>query len=164
MQAAANGIESLYNDELDVILIRGAFDPSRPAAVGADLGREDRPRAGASPNVKMPVEDIQSLGTDTPVTLTFQAPRGASLEVYLESTARHQGVTAAALGNSIDAGGEFQRALSGCSGGRPVEVAVSADGRPYVPFTFRRLVDRRQIGVHHDYYYFLAMYSDLVPR
>jgi hypothetical protein len=164
MQATANGIESLYNDELDVVLIRGAFAPSRSAAVGADLGREDRPRAWASPNVKMPVEDIQLLGTDTPGTPTSQAPRGASLEAYRESAARHQGVTAAALGDSIDAGGEFQRALSGCSGGRPVEVAVSADGRPYVPFTIRRLVDGRQIGVHHDHHYSLAMYSDLVPR
>jgi hypothetical protein len=32
MQAVANGIESLYNDELDVALIRGAFDASRSAA------------------------------------------------------------------------------------------------------------------------------------
>jgi hypothetical protein len=161
MQAVANGIESLYNDELNVVLIRGAFDPSRSAAVGADLDREDRPCAWANPNVKMPVEDIQLLGTDTAATPTFQASRGASLEAYLESAARHQGATAAALGDSIDAAGEFQRALSGCSGGRPVEVAVSAAGRPYVPFAIRRLVDGRQIGVHRDYHYSLPRYGYL---
>lgn len=59
---------------------------------------------------------------------------------------------------------EFRRVLSRFAGGRPVEVAVADDGRRYVPFTIRRLVDGRQIGVHHGYHYPLALYSQLAPQ
>lgn len=161
---AADGIEALYNDALDVILLRNAFDPAWSAAVGADLDRDDRPRDWARPNVRMPSEDVQLLGTDTPATPTFRDPRGASLSAYLESAARHASHVAGALGSGVDATGTFRAVIGACAGGRPVEVAASGDGRPYTPFTIRRLVDGRGIQVHHDYHYPLDLYADLRPR
>jgi hypothetical protein len=74
--AVRNGVEDLYNDVLDVIVLRRAFDAARVGKAGIEL-EEQTPKAGwANPNVRMPVEDIQLLGTDTPATPTFQAPTG----------------------------------------------------------------------------------------
>ena len=41
-------------------------------------------------------------------------------------------------------------------------LADGSDGRPYVPFTIRRLVDGKQIGIHHDYHYRLDLYRETV--
>ncbi len=160
----ANGIEELYNDFLDVIVIRRAFVPEPLAAVGAKLDREDMNPGWARPNQKMPVEDIQLLGTDTPATPTFQAPRGASLDEYLASAARHHAEADAVFQPGFDVTREFQQVLGRCAGGRPVDVARNADGRAFVPYTIRRLVDGKQIGIHHDYHYPLALYKDLAPQ
>lgn len=160
----ANGIEDLYNDALDVIVIRRAFAPEPLASVGAKLDRDDVHPGWARPNEKMPVEDIQLLGTDTPATPTYQAPRGASIDAYLDSAARHRADAAGVFQPGFDATREFQQVLGRCAGGRPVEVALSPDGRPFVPYTIRRLVDGKQIGIHHDYHYPLALYKDLAQQ
>ncbi len=160
----SNGIEDLYNELLDVIVIRRAFVPEPLAAVGAQLDRDDVSPGWARPNVKMPIEDIQLLGTDTtPATPTYQAPRGASLDEYLNNAAQHR-QAAAVFQPGFDATREFQHVLGRCAGGRPVEVATSADGRAFVPYTIRRLVDGKQIGIHHDYHYPLALYKDLATQ
>jgi hypothetical protein len=161
---AADTIPRMYDDQLDVLIVRGAFDRAPLAAAGDRLDRGDRDPGWARPNVKMPVEDIQILGTDTPATPTYQAPRGASLDDYLASAERHrqegQGV--------FDAGFSAAAAITGViekfSGGRTVEIARADDGRQYVPFTVRRLVNGKQIGLHHDYHYPLALYSQLAPK
>ena len=57
--------------------------------------------------------------------------------------------------------GEIRNVLSRFSGARPVQVARALDGRPYVPCTIRRLVDGKQIGIHHDYHYRLDLYREL---
>src|SRR5712691_5662151 len=88
--AVANAIEDMYRDALDVVLARGAFPRAPLAAAGDSLDRNDHDPGWARPNEKMPVEDIQLLGTDTPATPTYQAPRGASLDAYLDSAARHR--------------------------------------------------------------------------
>lgn len=160
----ANGIEDLYNDKLDVIVIRRAFVPEPLAAVGAKLDRDDVNPGWARPNEKMPVEDIQLLGTDTPATPTFQAPRGASIDAYLDSAAKHHADADAVFQPGFDATREFQHVLGRCAGGRPVDVAKNSDGRTFVPYTIRRLVDGKQIGIHHDYHYPLALYKDLAPQ
>lgn len=160
----ANGIEDLYNDKLDVIVIRRAFVPEPLAVVGAKLDRDDVNPGWARPNDKMPVEDIQLLGTDTPATPTFRAPRGASIDDYLTSAARHHADADAVFQPGFDATREFQHVLGRCAGGRPVDVATSSDGRAFVPYTIRRLVDGKQIGIHHDYHYPLALYKDLAPQ
>ena len=160
----ANGIEDLYNDKLDVIVIRRAFVPEPLAAAGAKLDRDDVNPGWARPNEKMPVEDIQLLGTDTPATPTFQAPRGASIDAYLDSAAKHHADADAVFQQGFDATREFQHVLGQCAGGRPVDVAKSPDGRAFVPYTIRRLIDGKQIGIHHDYHYPLALYKDLAPQ
>ena len=71
---AANAIEDLYNDTLDVVVARQAFPREPLASAGDELDRTDRDPGWARPNEKMPVEDIQILGTHTPATPTYQAP------------------------------------------------------------------------------------------
>jgi hypothetical protein len=164
LSAVANGIEDLYNDTLDVIIVRQAFPREPLAAAGERLDRDDQTRAWARPNEKMPVEDIQLLGTDTPATPTYQAPRGASLDSYLESAKRHKTAIAGVFDQDFDPERAIQDTLERFSGGRPVEAAETATGERYVPFTLRRLVHGKQIGLHHDYHYPLALYSELVPR
>lgn len=162
--AVSNAIEDMYDDVLDVIVIRNAFDRERLSAAGEALDRAGSDPGWARPNEKMPVEDIQLLGTDTPATPTYQAPRGASLDAYLESAKRHRAATESVFDAGFDAAEEFRRVLGAFSGGRPVDIAVNSDGRQYVPFTIRRLVDGRQIGIHHDYHYPLDLYKDLATR
>jgi hypothetical protein len=164
ISAVQNGIEDLYNDTLDVIIVRNAFPREPLARAGERLDREDQQRAWARPNEKMPVEDIQLLGTDTPATPTYQAPRGASLDSYLESAKRHRSSVEGVFDPGFDPDEAIHETLARFSGGRPVEAATTATGDPYVPFTLRRLVHGKQIGLHHDYHYPLALYSELVPR
>jgi hypothetical protein len=160
----SNAIEEMYNDRLDVLVVRGAFDRRPLTAAAERLDRNDTDPGWARPNQQMPVEDIQLLGTDTPATPTFRDPRGASLETYLESAARHKATAAHIFDERFDPIQEITHALSLFAGGRPVATATAGDGRPFVPFTVRRLVDGKQIGLHHDYHYTLPLYSELAPR
>src|SRR5258708_27055912 len=114
---AANGIEDLYNDTLDVILSRRAFPREPIAAAGDELDRTDRDPGWARPNEKMPVEDIQILGTHTPATPTYQAPRGASLDAYPEGTERHRAHANTVFAEGFDPVGEIERGLGRFSGG-----------------------------------------------
>ena len=160
--AVANGIEQMYDDSLDVIVVRAAFNAALLAEAGERLDSQDAHSLGWSrPNEKMPVEDLQILGTDTPATPTYQAPRGASLHAYLASAAAHAHEATAVFQPGFDAAHEIRSVLSRFSGARPVALAQAFDGRPYVPFTIRRLVDGKQIGIHHDYHYRLDLYQEL---
>lgn len=158
---AANAIEDLYNDTLDVVVARQAFPRAPIASAGEELDRTDRDPGWARPNEKMPVEDIQILGTHTPATPTYQAPRGASLDAYLESAERHRAEANSVFAANFDPVGEIERVLGRFSGGRPVVLPRAADGRSYAPFTLRRLADGKQIGIHHDYHYPLDLYNEL---
>jgi hypothetical protein len=83
--AVGNGIEALYSETFDVIVVRGAFDAQTLSAAGQRLDTDAEDPGWCRPNVKMPVEDLQVLGTDTPATPTYAAPRGTSLDAYLAS-------------------------------------------------------------------------------
>jgi len=76
----ANGIEDMYDDGLDVVVVRNALDGAMLARVGEKLDSGALAVTWSRPNETMPVEDLQLLGTDTPATPTFRAPRGASLD------------------------------------------------------------------------------------
>jgi hypothetical protein len=162
-QAAAvrNGIEDLYEDRLDVIIARGVFPAGLLSETGRLLDRDDSGRPWARPNEKMPVEDVQLLGTDTPATPTYSAPRGASLDAYLASAAKLRPSMEQVFDSSFRPAEQFQRVLGMFAGGRPVEVPVSSDQRSYLPATLRRLVQGKQIGLHHDYHYALPLYREL---
>jgi hypothetical protein len=161
---AADTILRMYEDQLDVLIVRQAFDRRLLAEAGDRLDRDDTNPGWARPNVKMPVEDIQILGTDTPATPTYQAPRGASLDEYLASADRHRQEGQGVFDAGFPAAAAITKVIEKFSGGRPVEVARADDGRQYVPFTVRRLVNGKQIGLHHDYHYPLALYSQLAPK
>src|SRR6185503_10107511 len=137
----ANGIEDMYNDALDVIVARGAFSRDVLAAAGELLDRDDRNPGWNRPNERMPVEDIQLLGTDTPATPTYQAPTGASLDAYLDSAEKHHEEADRVFDRGFDATREITAALKAFAGGRPVEVPKASDGRTYLPYTVRRLVN-----------------------
>ncbi|MDO9313179.1 MAG: hypothetical protein Q7T97_01370 [Burkholderiaceae bacterium] len=159
-----NGIDDLYNEALDVIVVRGAFDGRALAEAGNRLDSNALDPGWSRPNEKMPLEDLQLLGTDTPATPTYQDPRGASLDAYLSSAATHAAEASAVFEPGFDAADEIRSVLSHLSGARPVTVAQASDGRSYVPFTIRRLVDGKQIGIHHDYHYRLALYLELSKK
>ncbi len=150
----------MYRDVLDVIVVRNAFDRRVLSAAGERLDSDASDPGWVRPNEKMPVEDLQILGTDTPATPTYQAPRGASLDAYLTSAAKHR-EDSSVFEAGYDPAAEIQTALSWFSGGRPVRLARAADGRSWVPFTIRRIVDGKQIGIHHDYHYKLDLYAEL---
>lgn len=160
-ESVANAVESLYEDRLDLLALRGALPQATLAAVGERLDRDAPNRAWAHPNEPMPIEDIELLGTDTPATPTYRAPRGASLEAYLASAVRHRAQADGALGAELDWAAAIPALLGRLAGGRPVEVARSRDGTPYAPYTVRRLTAGKQIGVHHDFHYGLALYREL---
>lgn len=157
----ANAIEDMYRDALDVLIIRNAFDRNILTAVGEQLDSDAQDPGWARPNEKMPIEDLQILGTDAPATPTYQAPRGVSLDAYLGSAEKHRAEDHNVFGAGFDATREIQNVLGMFSGGRPVLVAQASDGRRWVPFTIRRIVNGKQIGVHHDYHYKLDLYSEL---
>lgn len=159
--AVANGFEAMYGDTLDVIVVRGAFDAATLEEAGQRLDSDARELGWSRPNEKMPVEDLQILGTDTPATPTYQAPRGAALDSYLTSAATHGSEAEAVFKPDFGATDEIRAVLKHFAGGRPVEVPRASDGRRYVPFTIRRLVEGRQIGIHHDYHYRLDLYQEL---
>jgi hypothetical protein len=161
LSAVANGIEDMYGDVLDVIVARRAFDALALADAGERLDSDARDPGWSHPNATMPVEDIQLLGTDTPATPTYHAPRGATLDAYLASAAAHAGDAAAVFESGFDAADTIRTVLGRFSGGRPVEIARASGDRPYAPFTIRRLVDGKQIGIHHDYHYRLELYREL---
>jgi hypothetical protein len=156
----ANCIEDMYADTLDVVIVRNIFSLDAFEAVGALLDTDAQDPGWARPNIKMPVEDIQVLGTNTPATPTYQDPRGATLDAYLLNAGMHK-LARTVFDEGFDATHEIQSVLSRFSGGRPVDVPVAADGRRYVPYTIRRLADGKQIGIHHDYHYRLDLYKEL---
>lgn len=160
--ALADAIESIYAARHDVVVVRAAFDARVLAAAGERLDNDDA--AWARPNVTMAIEDVRLLGTDTPATPTFRDPRGATLDAYLASAARHAGAASSPFEAGYDAGTEILRVLERCAGGRPVALLHADDGRAFVPYTIRRLVEGTQIGLHHDYHYRLDLYRDLAPR
>jgi hypothetical protein len=159
--AASDAINQMYNDELDVLIVRNALPRTPLAAAGDRLDRDDTDPGWARPNIKMPVEDIQILGTDTPATPTYQAPRGATLDAYLASADKHREEGQGVFDSSFNAATEITRLIGTFAGGRPVTIARAADGRSYVPFTVRRLVNGKQIGLHHDFHYPMSLYDEL---
>jgi len=156
----ANGIEDLYNGAVDLLVIRGAVQRAPLAAVADTLDRGARDPGWNRPNVAMPPEDIQVLGTAA--TPTYSTPRGPSLDAYLGDAGWYG--KAPLFGADFDPVAAIGGALSRFSGGRPVELLETPDHRPFAPFTVRRLIDGKGIGLHHDLHLSLQMFQDLAPR
>ena len=160
---AVDVVSEMYDDRLDVAIIRSAMSREPLAAAGERLDRDDTDPGWSRPNERMPSEDIQILGTDTPALPTYSAPGGASLDAYLDSAERHRDQGQQVFDEGFEALERITGVISRFAGGRPVETARAADGREYVPFTVRRLAHGKQIGPHHDYHYPLALYDEISP-
>ena len=162
--ALARAIDDIYEDRLDLALLRGALPAEPLSAAGTLLAQENPSRSWSRPNVVAPAQDIYILGTDAPATPTYSAPTGATLDAYLSGARRHGTDTEGVFPAGFDAIRAIEDVLGRVAGGRTVELARSADGRPFTPYTLRLLGDGKQIGLHHDYHYRLAMYEDLARR
>lgn len=159
-----DAIAEIYAGRYDVVVERGAFDAATLEAAGERLDVDASALPWARPNVRAPLDDVRLLGTDAPATPTFQAPRGVALDDYLASSAAHAADAAGVFAPGFDAEGAICDVLSRFAGGRPVQVARADDGRRFVPFTIRRLVEGTQLSVHHDLHYGLELYRELARR
>lgn len=162
--AVGDGIAEIYAGRHDVIVVRAAFDAAVLGAAGERLDAEASGLPWARPNLRAPLDDVHLLGTDAPATPTFQAPRGVALDEYLARSSAHAGDAATVFAPTFDAEAAIRAVLARFAGGRPVEVARADDGRRFVPFTIRRLVDGTQLSIHHDLHYGLDLYRELARR
>lgn len=158
-----SAIDDLYEDGLDVAVVRRAVSDPVTVQVCSRLDQNSTTLGWARPNQIVPGEDIFLLGSDTPATPTCKAPAGASLEEYLQSGSGSDKALDSLLGSS-ELGVVMRELIHALGGGRPVEVPVAPDGRRYVPYTLRLLPDGQQISIHHDYHYPISLYSDLSNR
>lgn len=158
----AGTILKLYDGSLDAVVVRQAFPVDVLESVASRLQRSDAAEPWERPNSVVPSEDIWVLGTDTPATPTCKAPRGASLDAYLDGASKHVEASRV-FPSTFDVAAETARLLSELADGRPVTVPASGNGRGYTPYTLRLLKEGKQISVHHDYHYKLDLYRELSP-
>src|SRR6185369_11345 len=88
LATVSDGITDLYEDRLDVIMIRGAFSRDAIAGVGDELDRNDRDPGWTNPNARIPSEDIQVIGTAA--TPTYSTPQGPTVDAYIEGAQKVQ--------------------------------------------------------------------------
>ncbi|GMV46062.1 MAG: hypothetical protein AMXMBFR66_14600 [Pseudomonadota bacterium] len=162
--AVDDGIAAIYAGRCDLIVARGAFDAAILGAAGERLDAEASALPWARPNLRAPLDDVHLLGTDAPATPTFQAPRGVALDEYLERSRACAADAATVFPPGFDAEAALRTVLARFAGGRAVEVARADDGRRFVAFTIRRLVDGTQLSIHHDLHYELELYRELARR
>jgi hypothetical protein len=153
-----DGIAQLYDGAIDVIVVREAL----PAGVMREAGDRldhDGATAWAQPNQQLPSDDIQLLGT--PATPTYSAPRGPSEDAYL-ATANWYAANPV-FGDAFNPATAITGVLERMAGGRPVHILRFANGRPFAPFTVRRLRAGTGISLHHDYHFPIALFKEIAP-
>lgn len=154
-----NGIEDLYERRLDVAIVRQAWREPQLAAVASVLDTGETDPGWNRPNAVMPPEDIQVLGTAA--TPTYSTPTGPTLDRYLEDANWYEKTPL--FGSALDPTATVAAALARHSGGRRVELLQTPGGKRFSPFTVRRLVEGKGIGLHHDLHTSLAMFSEIAP-
>ena len=155
----SNAIEDMYNGALDVAVVRGSWPEQQLATVAAALDTGAGDPGWNRPNAVMPPEDIQVLGTAA--TPTYSTPRGPKLDQYLEDANWYD--RSPIFDRQLDPTAAIAHALGAHSGGRPVEVLTTPEGKRFSPFTVRRLVEGKGIGLHHDLHTSLEMFKDVAP-
>jgi len=154
-----NAIEELYDATLDVAVARDAWPEAQLSAVAAALDAGASDPGWNRPNAVMPPEDIQVLGTAA--TPTYSTPTGPTLDRYMQDAGWYD--RSPIFDKGLDPTAAVARALASFSGGRPVEVLHAPDGRRFSPFTVRRLVAGKGIGLHHDLHTSLEMFKEVAP-
>ena len=155
----SNAIEDLYDQRLDVAVVRRAWHDSQLASVAASLDREERNPGWNRPNAAMPPEDIQVLGTAA--TPTYSTPTGPTLNRYLEDADWYE--RAPLFDGAFDPTAAVASGLARHAGGRPTELLRTPGGERFSPFTVRRLTAGKGIGLHHDLHTSLEMFKEVAP-
>jgi hypothetical protein len=153
-----NGIEDPYESRLDVAVVRGAWPEPQLSTVAASLDTGKANPGWNRPNAMMPTEDIQVLGTAA--TPTYSTPTGPTLDRYMEDANWYERTP---LFGGLDPTSAVANALARHSGGRPVELLQTPGGKQFSPFTVRRLVEGKGIGLHHDLHTSLDMFKEIAP-
>jgi hypothetical protein len=153
-----NAIADMYERRLDVAVVRGAWQEPQLASVAASLDAGATDPGWNRPNAVMPPEDIQVLGTAA--TPTYSTPAGPTLDRYMEDANWYERTP---LFGGLDPTSAVAKALGRHSGGRPVELLQTPGGKQFSPFTVRRLVEGKGIGLHHDLHTSLAMFKEVAP-
>jgi hypothetical protein len=159
-QPLSDGIAALYENTVDVLVIRQAVPPDLISPVAAELDAGRRTPAWTRPNAVMPAEDIEVLGLAA--TPTYSTPRGPSLDAYLDIAGWYD--RAPLFDAPFDPRRAIVGALEQLAGGRPVELLRTAGGRTFSPFTVRRLSAGKGIGLHHDLHTSLPMFSGIADE
>ncbi|ESA38703.1 hypothetical protein N836_30770 [Leptolyngbya sp. Heron Island J] len=142
-------LEDLYLDQIDVLLVRRAFCPkrSRLADSRAESGAVDLEWLQTNSS-EIDGENIRVLGVS--LTPSGKSPTGQSLDTYLDKNRLYREMIDRLFDPSFNPQHEIERVLGKISGGRPVEIPCSIDGRSYIPYTVRSLHHGQGIGIHHD--------------
>ncbi len=135
-------LQAMFDNRLDGLLLRGAFDPALMQAVCARID------AGLVPRRTM---DDQAHLADLPFTIG-QAIVGVAdeLDDYFADAAFQRERLAALFGAAVDFEAHVAALLAALSGGLPVDTATGPDGQACPSATIRVLPHGAEIGVHVD--------------
>lgn len=158
-----SGIEDIYTDQYDVLLIRRAFERDILESIGKIINGGKLDLDWIHPNPpEMEGENIQVLGM--PLTPTGKTPMGPELNSYLDANDQYRNMIDKLCGEQFQPQQAIETILSKISGGRRVEVPGTGNQRDYATYTVRLLHDGQGIGVHHDNHFSLPVYAELAAQ
>jgi hapalindole-type alkaloid chlorinase len=152
-------LEDIYDDRIDVLMIRQAFCPKELEAAGMAAQQESCLQWLRPNPAEMVGENIQVLGVS--LTPSGKTPMGPSLDVYLTENQAYRQVSDRLFNPEFNPQQEIDRVLGQLAKGRRVTTPMTEAGQSYAPYTVRSLYDGQGIGVHHDYHFGLAAYKTL---
>ena len=148
LASCADALRQIYHRELDVLVVRGAFEREALAEVvrkieGAEPARLDwTPQQNPDPSVVQ----MKLLGES--LTPYVHHPDGPELDHYFAVADRLRGTLRDLFGHTHDFETRIEQLLGALSGGRPVSIPQHSDGRAYTPATVRRLPPGTDIPLH----------------
>ncbi len=107
-----HGIEEIYDDDLDAIVVRGAL-PAEALSGAANLLQGELRSEWESPNKVLPGENIELVGM--PATPTARMPKGPSMDTYLEEAERQTKLLDRLFTEEFDVVGRVERLFALCA-------------------------------------------------
>ena len=130
---ATHAIEEITDDQLDLVLIRGAFPREVTAAAREALARPGLPWLRL--NEGMPSIDIDLLGW--PSFPTFKAPKGPTLEQHFAASAQYRPVIDSLFPAPFHPAARIETLLGAMNAGRPLQTPPAPEGKHHLPYTLR---------------------------
>jgi hypothetical protein len=156
-----DAIEQIHQDQLDAVVLRGAFPEPLREAILARLADGGLP--WQRPNSSGPQADIHVLGTAA--TPTFNTPGGPAVEQYFADAGEYTSLYDQLLSTGPGKADIIEELLARVSGGRPVQRLAAPDGRRFAGCTIRSLPEGQRIIVHNDGRHFqLPVYKDVTAE